>query len=94
MDATLSVALPEDAPSGIPGAPEPTSIRGRRFAWGTRTFLMGIINVTPDSFSGDGLLRSDRLIRRAAVAQALRMAAEGADLLDVGGESSRPGHAR
>jgi dihydropteroate synthase len=53
---------------------------------------MGIVNVTPDSFSGDGLLRSRDPVP-AAVAQALRMADEGADLLDVGGESTRPGHA-
>jgi len=49
---------------------------------------MGIVNVTPDSFSGDGL--GDDL--EAAVAQGTRMAAEGADMLDVGGESTRPGH--
>jgi dihydropteroate synthase len=59
-----------------------------------RTFVMGILNVTPDSFSGDGLL-ADR-DRDAALAVALahgrQMAAEGADLLDVGGESTRPGH--
>lgn len=49
---------------------------------------MGIVNVTPDSFSGDGL-GTDRL---AAVQQGLRMAREGADMLDVGGESNRPEH--
>jgi len=49
---------------------------------------MGIVNVTPDSFSGDGL-GSDA---DAAVAQGLRMVDEGADMLDVGGESTRPGH--
>src|SRR6202162_2568978 len=49
---------------------------------------MGIVNVTPDSFSGDGLGAD----REAAVAQGLRMVKEGADLLDVGGESTRPGH--
>jgi dihydropteroate synthase len=48
---------------------------------------MGIVNVTPDSFSGDGLTDHG-----AAVEQGLRMVAEGADLLDVGGESTRPGH--
>jgi dihydropteroate synthase len=63
-------------------------IGGHRFDWGSRTYVMGIINVTPDSFSGDGLGDD----RDAAVAQGLRMAAEGADLLDVGGESTRPGH--
>jgi dihydropteroate synthase len=48
---------------------------------------MGIVNVTPDSFSGDGVIDE-----RAAVEQGLRMVGEGADLLDVGGESTRPGH--
>ena len=56
--------------------------------WGSRTYVMGIVNVTPDSFSGDGLADD----REAAVAQGLRMVDEGADLLDVGGESTRPGH--
>src|SRR5260370_7871098 len=49
---------------------------------------MGIVNVTPDSFSGDGLGHD----REAAVAQGLRMVSEGAVMLDVGGESTRPGH--
>jgi len=65
-----------------------TEIGGRRFEWGSRTYVMGIVNVTPDSFSGDGL-GSDV---GAAVAQGLRMVSEGADMLDVGGESTRPGH--
>ena len=63
-------------------------IGGHRFDWGSRTYVMGIVNVTPDSFSGDGL-GSDV---DAAVAQGLRMVGEGADMLDVGGESTRPGH--
>jgi dihydropteroate synthase len=63
-------------------------IGGRRFEWGARTYVMGIVNVTPDSFSGDGL-GSDA---DAAVAQGMRMVGEGADMLDVGGESTRPGH--
>ena len=49
---------------------------------------MGIINTTPDSFSGDGVGTDQEW----AVAQGLRMVAEGADMLDVGGESTRPGH--
>ncbi len=53
--------------------------------WGERTYVMGIINVSPDSFSGDGLSTID-----AAVAQAHRFVTEGADVLDVGGESTRP----
>jgi len=55
------------------------------FRWGERTCVMGIINVSPDSFSGDGLNNVD-----AAVAQAQRFVAEGVDMLDVGGESTRP----
>jgi dihydropteroate synthase len=62
---------------------------GERLVWGKRTYVMGIINVTPDSFSGDGL-SSDV---QAAVDQALRFEEEGADFLDVGAESTRPGHA-
>jgi dihydropteroate synthase len=73
-------------------APPPTRIGRTVFDWGTRTFVMGIVNVTPDSFSGDGLLGRDRDPVRAAVAQALAMIADGADILDVGGESTRPGH--
>ena len=55
-------------------------------AWGTRTFVMGIVNTTPDSFSGDGLEYN----LEAAVEQGLRFQAEGADIIDVGGESTRP----
>jgi dihydropteroate synthase len=62
------------------------------FTWGSRTYVMGILNVTPDSFSGDGLLVADDPVG-AAVASARRMVAEGADILDIGGESTRPGHA-
>jgi dihydropteroate synthase len=53
---------------------------------------MGIINVTPDSFSGDGLLATDTDPVAAAVARARQMAADGADVLDIGGQSTRPGH--
>ncbi len=63
-----------------------THCGGREFRWGQRTYIMGIINVTPDSFSGDGLGRDIE----AAVAQGKRFAAEGADILDIGGESTRP----
>lgn len=64
-------------------------VRARRFVWGARTYVMGIVNVTPDSFSGDGREACD-----AAVAHALAQYAAGADLLDIGGESTRPGHVR
>jgi dihydropteroate synthase len=62
-------------------------IGSRTFTWGSRTYVMGIINVTPDSFSGDGVLDVER-----ATAHAVRMVEEGADLIDVGGQSTRPGH--
>jgi len=57
------------------------------FRWGERTYIMGICNLSPDSFSGDGL--GDDV--GATLAQAQRMVAEGADIIDVGGESTRPG---
>lgn len=60
--------------------------------WGRRTYVMGIINVTPDSFSGDGLLKQDEIIA-SALKQARRFIASGADILDIGGESTRPGAA-
>lgn len=65
-----------------------TRCRDTVFEWGSRTYVMGVVNVTPDSFSLDGL--GDDL--EAAVQQARRFVAEGADILDVGGESTRPGH--
>jgi dihydropteroate synthase len=61
--------------------------------WGERTYVMGILNVTPDSFSGDGLAvvgRSETEVVAAAVDLARGFVAAGADILDVGGESSRP----
>ncbi|RJP49434.1 MAG: dihydropteroate synthase, partial [Anaerolineaceae bacterium] len=62
------------------------------FQWGSRTYVMGILNVTPDSFSGDGIIA-----KGDAVAFAIKQAADflegGADILDVGGESTRPGSA-
>ena len=67
--------------------PPPLTIGGREFAWGRRTYVMGVLNITLDSFSGDGLGYDVE----AAVAQGRRFAAEGADILDVGGESTRPG---
>lgn len=67
-------------------------IGNRQFEWGSRTYVMGVLNVTPDSFSGDGLLSSgdsDIWVERC-VDQALDMEAAGADIIDVGGESTRP----
>jgi dihydropteroate synthase len=62
-------------------------IRDRTFTLGTRPLVMGVVNVTPDSFSDGGKW----LDPSAAVAHALRLAELGADILDIGGESTRPG---
>ena len=59
--------------------------------WGRRTILMGILNITPDSFSGDGLAAAGDDFVARAVERAGRFLAEGAELLDIGGESTRPG---
>ena len=57
------------------------------FRWGKRTYIMGVCNVSPDSFSGDGLSGDIE----AVVAQAKRFVADRADIIDIGGESTRPG---
>jgi dihydropteroate synthase len=90
-----------------PHHPAPSRIGSTTFRWGARTYVMGILNVTPDSFSGDGLLSESEADADGAGAErgagapdaveiavmtGRRMVAEGADLLDVGGESTRPGH--
>lgn len=62
-----------------------------RFQWGARTYVMGILNVTPDSFSGDGLGGEATGTVARALAQAIEFVDAGADILDVGGESTRPG---
>jgi dihydropteroate synthase len=69
------------------------SVGESTLVWGSRTYLMGILNITPDSFSGDGLLAAaDRPdFVQVALEQARRFVEAGADLLDVGGESTRPG---
>ncbi len=61
------------------------NIGNLRFVWGEKTYIMGVINVSPESFAGDGL--SDTA---AALEQARRFVRQGADILDVGGQSTRP----
>ena len=79
-------------------------IAGHQFQWGSRTYVMGILNITPDSFSGDGLLKGKELSEaidfdvadldtRLALEQARSAIDAGVDILDVGGESTRPGSA-
>ncbi|MEZ0239355.1 MAG: dihydropteroate synthase [Chloroflexota bacterium] len=86
-----NITLPEAAPTGLPGQLGETRLGPTVFRWGSRTFLMGILNVTPDSFSGDGLLATREPVA-AAVELAGAMIEAGADVLDIGGESTRPGH--
>jgi dihydropteroate synthase len=62
-------------------------IRGKSFDWGDRTYIMGVLNVTPDSFSDGG--RFERV--DAAIARAVQMVAAGVDIIDIGGESTKPG---
>ncbi|HDS09637.1 MAG TPA: dihydropteroate synthase [Firmicutes bacterium] len=66
---------------------EPWVIREKTFDWDSRTFIMGILNITPDSFSDGG----DFFNRAKAIEQGLQMFKAGADLIDIGGESTRPG---
>ena len=82
------IAIPiEDAIASFDGAPPPLKIGGRKFNFGRRTYIMGILNVTPDSFSDGGkfINFSD------AVSRGRKMIDEGADIIDIGGESTRPG---
>jgi dihydropteroate synthase len=74
---------------GVDTAPRPTLLGGRCFVWGERTYVMGVLNVTPDSFSDGGLSAS----LEAAVARGLALIEAGADMVDIGGESTRPGAA-
>lgn len=77
----------------MPDTLPPTSWGAHTLHWGHRTYLMGILNITPDSFSRDGLAIEGLPpgeVLRLAVEKAERMVADGADLLDIGGESTRP----
>lgn len=90
LGAELETALQHDRALLSPAL----QIGGREFTWGQRTYIMGILNITPDSFSGDGALRSGVPPEQAvaqSVVHGLDLLAQGADILDVGGESTRPG---
>lgn len=62
-----------------------------KFDWGSKTYVMGILNITPDSFSGDGLIKDGPLQIEKVIEKGRQMERDGADILDVGGESTRPG---
>lgn len=75
----------------------PTIWSHHRIEWGQQTYVMGIVNVTPDSFSGDGLkheLATEEELVHRAVEQAQHFVTEGATFIDVGGESTRPNRAK
>ena len=73
------------------------TIKDHILRWGSRTYIMGILNLTPDSFSGDGLLQKDstpdtfQIDIESILEKARDLVENGADILDVGGESTRPG---
>lgn len=74
-------------------SPAPTTWGHHTLAWGSKTWVMGILNITPDSFSQDGLAANGtatEAVVAAAVARARQMVADGAEMLDIGGESTRP----
>ncbi|KFE69444.1 dihydropteroate synthase [Hyalangium minutum] len=83
--AGLAEALTQALGSVV--APAPLTLGGRTFTFGSRTYVMGVVNVTPDSFSDGGRYASSE----TAIEHGLKLAQAGADILDVGGESTRPG---
>ena len=76
--------------SRIKSSMHPLKINHQTLSWGERTYIMGILNATPDSFSGDGLYAENA---KTVLEQAREFVDAGADILDVGGESTRPGSA-
>ncbi|MGC1184802.1 MAG: dihydropteroate synthase [Candidatus Dormiibacterota bacterium] len=86
--STIGVAL-RDLLTHLKGPAPSLRVGGQVWDFGRRTYLVGIVNVTPDSFSGDGVGRDPA----AAAELAHRLVTEGADAIDLGGESTRPGHA-
>ena len=73
--------MPDYRPSNLGS----TRCGGSVFHWGQRTYIMGVVNVSPDSFSGDGITDAEE-----AIARAKQLASEGAAIIDIGGESTRP----
>jgi dihydropteroate synthase len=67
--------------------PKSLTLRHKKFNWGDRTYIMGVLNVTPDSFSDGGQFQTID----AAISQAVSMVAAGVDIIDLGGESAKPG---
>jgi dihydropteroate synthase len=66
------------------------SLKNKTLKWGSKTYIMGILNLTPDSFSGDGIYSNGTAGIEAILNQAEQMMLDGADIIDIGGESTRP----
>jgi dihydropteroate synthase/2-amino-4-hydroxy-6-hydroxymethyldihydropteridine diphosphokinase len=90
LNKTIKELASDADTQGIRKLPNWIVDRKRMPDWGLRTYVMGILNLTPDSFSGDGLVDGEDLVTRA-LAQAGEFIESGADILDLGAESSRPG---
>ena len=92
LDQAAATPDPAEAARDVtpppPPPPTPPALPRSPLVLGLRPLVMGIVNVTPDSFSDGGLY----LDQQSAVAHGLQLVAEGADILDIGGESTRPGH--
>ncbi len=84
MTGGWNTSLPTVLPGNSRGA---LHARGRELRWGERTYVMGVVNITPDSFSGDGMPEP-----REAGARAIAQFELGADIIDLGAESTRPGY--
>ena len=67
-------------------------IQKNKLVWNSKPYIMGVVNVTPDSFSGDGIMKNNEDFVNLGVEKALGMQKDGADIIDVGGESTRPKH--
>lgn len=78
--------------TNLEAGPPSLTLKNRSFEWGKKTYIMGIINITPDSFSGDGLLAKEHFLA-SVLSQAEAFVEAGADILDIGGQSTRPGYA-
>ncbi|MBL01108.1 MAG: dihydropteroate synthase [Chloroflexi bacterium] len=67
-------------------------IQKNKLMWNSKPYIMGVVNVTPDSFSGDGIMGNNEGFLNLGFEKALGMEKDGADIIDVGGESTRPKH--
>ena len=90
LNLTISDIVSNIDTSGIKKLPAWNFSKSGMPDWGKRTYIMGIINLTPDSFSGDGLIQKENYPAQA-IKQAEEFVQDGADILDLGAESSRPG---